>query len=79
MNRAQKGWITRYQNEKQILEDQMEEMREDLHKDFISFITKTSKYHRLTEQHVRMCNEIKKFHRKHNGGSSLEEKEKMRT
>jgi len=57
-----------------ILEEQLKEMRDELYKDFMVFIDKTAKYHSLTQQLMRMQNDLKKFQRKHNGGSSLEER-----
>ena len=78
MNRAQKGWQTRYENEIAILDSQMNELREELYKDFLAFVRKTAKYHHLEQEQTRMHNELHKFHRKHNGGGSSEEKEKMK-
>ena len=76
MNRAQKGWQTRYENEIAILEMKIKDLREELYNEFLQFIRKTAKYQSYEQELTRMHNELHKFHRKHNGGSSSEEEEK---
>ena len=69
MNRALKGWKTRYENEIAIIENKMETLREELYKQFLDFINKTAKYHDLTREHEQMQKELERFEWKHKGGS----------
>ena len=71
MNRAQKGWITRYENEIAILEERMKNLRDELYDEFMSFIKKTAKYQYLNEEHTRMVKAFEKLQKKNN-------KEKMK-
>ena len=71
MNRAQKGWITRYENEIAILEERMKNLRDELYDEFTSFIKKTAKYQYLDEEHTRMVKAFEKLQKKNH-------KEKMK-
>jgi len=71
MNRAKKGWQTRYKNEIAILDNQLETMRDELYNQFMSFISNTAKYHDLTRKREILQRELKKFDRKHKGEPSL--------
>jgi len=68
MNRAEKGWHTRYKNEIAILDNQLETLRDELYNQFLSFISNTAKYHDLTQERERMQKELKRFEWKHKGG-----------
>jgi hypothetical protein len=72
MNRAEKGWITRYQNEIQIIVDKIDSLREELYADFLHFLGKISKYQDLAREYDRMQKELDRFQRKHKGGASSE-------
>ena len=69
MNRAQKGWQTRYKNEIAILDEKLEHLREELHTLFLDFVGKTAKYHDLTHERDAMQKELERFESKHRGGS----------
>ena len=70
LTRAKKGWHTRYKNEIAILDDQLETLKDELYNEFMSFISKTSKYQDLTQQRERMQKELQRFEWKHKGGPS---------
>ena len=72
MNRAEKGWQTRYTNEIAILDEKLEHLREELHTLFLDFVGKTAKYHDLTHERDAMQKELQRFQRKHKGGTSSE-------
>lgn len=70
MNRASKGWATRYKNEIAIIKEQLEAMSEELYKQFLEFVNNTAKYQELTRQYTMMCKELERFEWKHKGGLS---------
>jgi hypothetical protein len=72
MNRAEKGWETRYLNEIAILKQQIDTMQNELYDQFLAFINKLSKHQDLARELDRMQKELAHFHRKHNRGSSSE-------
>jgi len=69
MNRAKKGWQTRYKNEIAILDNHLEILKDELYAQFLSFIKNTAKYHDLTQQREKMQKELARFQSKHKGGS----------
>ena len=72
MNRATKGWETRYDTEIKIIEEQLKELRDRLYTDFMSFIEKTGRYQALDKRLQEMQYKQKKFHRKHKGDTIKE-------
>jgi uncharacterized coiled-coil DUF342 family protein len=72
MNRAEKGWETRYKNEIAILVEKIDTMREELYADFLHFLGKITKYQDLAREYDRMQKELEHFQRKHKGGPSSE-------
>ena len=70
MNRAEKGWQTRYVNEIAIIDNQLETLVEELHIQFLDFIRKTAKYHDLTHEREVMQKDLSRFQEKHKGGLS---------
>ena len=72
MNRAEKGWQTRYINEIAILEQKMKDLRDEMYRQFMDFVTMTSKYHDLDREHSAMQKELERFQWKHKGGASSE-------
>jgi len=72
MNRAEKGWATRYTNEIAIIKEQLKTLREELYAQFLDFMSKSAKYHDLDREYRAMCRELDRFEWKHKGGSSLE-------
>ena len=72
MNRAEKGWQTRYVNEIAINKEKIDIVLEELHKDFLNFISKLLKYQDLAREQDRMQKELERFESKHKGGSSSE-------
>jgi len=70
MNRAEKGWQTRYINEIAINKEKIDIALEELYKDFLNFISKLSKYQDLAREQDRMQKELERFESKHKGGSS---------
>ena len=73
MNRAEKGWQTRYINEIAINKEKIDIALEELHKDFLNFISKLSKYQDLAREQDRMQKELERFQWKHKGGLSTDE------
>jgi hypothetical protein len=73
MNRAQKGWQTRYENEIVILQDQMQILRDEMYRMFMDFVNKTAKYQDLNREYLAMQKELERFEWKHKGGSSSDE------
>jgi len=67
-NNAHKSWQTRYSNEIKILEDNIKELRDDLYKDFMVFIEKTQRYHRLTDEVRAMHKKLYRLQSKGKGG-----------
>jgi len=72
MNRAEKGWQTRYVNEIAINKEKIDIALEELHKDFLNFISKLLKYQDLAREQDRMQKELERFESKHKGGLSSE-------
>jgi len=70
MNRAEKGWQTRYVNEIAIIDNQLETLVEELHIQFLDFIRKTAKYHDLTHEREVMQKELERFQARTKGGLS---------
>jgi len=73
MNRAEKGWETRYKNEIIILEQKMKDLRDEMYRQFMDFVTMTSKYHDLDREHSAMQKELHRFHKRTKGGLSSDE------
>jgi len=71
MNRAEKGWATRYQNEIAIIKEQLKTLREELYAQFLDFMSKSAKYQDLEREYKAMCRELDRFHRKHSRVGSL--------
>ena len=69
MNRAEKGWQTRYQNEIAIIAVKLDILRDELHKDFLAFVTKTAKYQDLNREYDIMHKELERFQVRTKGGS----------
>jgi len=72
MNRAEKGWQTRYVNEIAINKEKIDIALEELYKDFLSFISKLSKYQDLAREQDRMQKELSRFQARTKGGLSSE-------
>ena len=73
MNRAEKGWQTRYITEIAINKEKIDIALEELYKDFLNFISKLSKYQDLAREQDRMQKELERFQWKHKGGLSSKE------
>jgi hypothetical protein len=72
MNRAEKGWQTRYVNEIEIVKEKMKVLREDLYNVFLEFVNKSGKYHDLNRELDGLQKELERFQSKHKGGVSSE-------
>jgi archaellum component FlaC len=72
MNRAEKGWETRYLNEIAILTDKMNVLSDELYKLFLEFVNKTGKFQDMNRELDGLQKELSRFQEKHKGGSSSE-------
>jgi hypothetical protein len=72
MNRAEKGWETRYENEIAILTDKMSILSDELYKLFLEFVNKTGKFQDMNRELDGLQKELERFQWKHKGGSSSE-------
>ena len=68
MNRAEKGWQTRYVNEIAILKDKMETLSEELYTQFMDFVNKTAKYQDMNREYIAMQKELERFQARTKGG-----------
>ena len=73
MNRAEKGWQTRYVNEIAIIEDKLKTLRDDIYARFLDFVKMTAKYQDLNREYDAMQKELERFEWKHKGGLSSKE------
>ena len=73
MNRAEKGWQTRYVNEIAIIEDKLKTLRDDMYARFLDFVKMTAKYQDLNREYDAMQKELERFEWKHKGGLSSDE------
>jgi len=50
----------------------MKDLRDEMYRQFMDFVTMTSKYHDLDREHSAMQKELERFQWKHKGGLSSE-------
>jgi hypothetical protein len=72
MNRAEKGWQTRYINEIAILTDKMTVLSDELYKIFLEFVNKTGKFQDMNREREAMQKELERFQARTKGGVSSE-------